>query len=537
MASTDLNTNRLDNAIEQARLIISNLPQDARSTIITAGEYTQVLISSSQDRRLLYQTLDNINPETGTSDMTSALELASAITARQPDTEIIIFSDGKVNLPDQIRVQGKVRYIPIGNNGDNQAVSHITLENKNNNYSTAFVQVNNYAPEPVPRRLILKADGIIIDAHDLDIPAHGQVSIISEIIPENTLILEAALTGKDSLSLDDKIWAIQPVYGSHNVILVSEGNRFLETTLDLLPGINYSTYNLEEFESRLEGNNLEEKSALIIFDNHTYPVSSKLTHNLFYIGPITSTNEFSITGSIENPIPRPNYDNDPLLAYVDLKSVSILDAHRIPLPDWTRPVLIDEISGEPLLFVGERAGQRLAVMSFNPQRSDLPLQVAYPILMANLMEWLLPGRIGDIPAQVKPGQALNFTPPPEITSLTCTDPEGLTTQIDIQDGRAIYADTTKLGTYQVKWGKNQTLVFAVNFSDPQESDILPVEKLSVLDDLSTRDEGSPNQSRSEWWRSLLGIALIILIIEWMVYHRVTFLKIRSQINQPVKSDQ
>ena len=193
MAATDLSPNRMEAAKDQARLLISNLPEDARGTIIAAGENTQVLVSSSQDKRQLYQGLEALQVQSSGSNLTSALELASAIASRQPDAEIVIYSDGKVDLPKRLSIQGRLRYLPIGESGNNQAVSLITLEpSSSTDRLTAFVQVANYHEEPVQRRLTLSADGQLADAHDLAIPAHGQVSIISEIIPADTEILEAS---------------------------------------------------------------------------------------------------------------------------------------------------------------------------------------------------------------------------------------------------------------------------------------------------------------------------------------------------------
>jgi hypothetical protein len=531
MAATDLSSyNRLETAKEQARLLLSNLSQDANFTIIAAGADTHVLVSTSQDRRLLYQALDSLRPRPTGSDLTSALELASAIAARQPDAEIVIYSDGGANLPERLAIHGQIRYIPIGESGNNQSISQITLEPGNSQrVLTAFIQVANYSTEPAQRRLTLSADGELVDAHDLQIPAHGQISIISENIPNETEVLEAVLTESDALSLDDRAWTLQQVSESSKVVLISQGNRFLETALGLLPGIKSSTLNQEDF-----GREMKEDASLLIIDNYGPSTSTLQSSNLLYLGPISSTNTFSVTGIVENPIPRPVSDDDPLLEFVDLIGVSILDASRIPLPDWSRPVLIDENSGYPLLFAGEIDGRRVAVMAFDPRRSDLPLQAAYPILIANLTEWLLPGRIGDIPEQVSPGGVLTFTPQPEIVDLTVIRPDGTDTRLKIQDGRAIYADTTQLGVYRVNWGEDKSLTFAVNFSNPQESDILPIENLSLLDGASATGEHQPQQTRREWWRLLVGIALIILVIEWMVYNRATLTKLGYQVKRNLK---
>ena len=60
------------------------------------------------------------------------------------------------------------------------------------------------------------------------------------------------------------------------------------------------------------------------------------------------------------------------------------------LPAWARPV-IPGPGTSPLLYAGTLAGRPAAVMAFEPRRSDLPLQVAFPVLLANLAGELLGG--------------------------------------------------------------------------------------------------------------------------------------------------
>jgi Ca-activated chloride channel family protein len=440
-----------------------------------------------------------------------------------------------VNLPERLSLQGRVRYLPVGESGNNQAISLITLEPAaDGNSLTAFVQVVNYNTEPVERRLTLTANGQLVDAHDLEIPAQGQAAVISERLPLETSVLEAALTETDALSLDDRAWAVQQVSGLQNITLVSEGNRFLETALGLFPNLEITTLRPDDYLATGRSDQATTPANLTIFDSHT-PTETLPTGNLFFIGPAASSPVFNVAGSLETPVPEPIDADDPLLRHVDLSSVSILDAAQIPLPDWAHPVLIDQNSGAALLFVGEKQGQRIAVLAFDPRHSDLPLQVAYPILMANLVDWLLPGRIGEIPDQIKPGEAVTFTPPPDVDALKVTRPDGSGTQLEIQEGHAIFADTNQLGVYSVSWGEDQSLTFAVNLSNPQESDIKPVESLPLLESTSDAENGPAQQARREWWRPLAAIALLVLTIEWLVYNRATLSKLRTEIMQTAKS--
>ena len=54
-----------------------------------------------------------------------------------------------------------------------------------------------------------------------------------------------------------------------------------------------------------------------------------------------------------------------------------------------RPV-IATVDGDPLLAAGRVNGRNLALLSFSLGESDLPLQVAFPLLISNLTDFLLP---------------------------------------------------------------------------------------------------------------------------------------------------
>jgi hypothetical protein len=88
------------------------------------------------------------------------------------------------------------------------------------------------------------------------------------------------------------------------------------------------------------------------------------------------------------------------------------------LPDWARPV-IPGPRGAPLLYVGERDGLRTAVLAFDPRQSDLPLQVAFPVLLANLTGELLGGSSAPVDS-IRPGDPVELTMRPGVTALRVT---------------------------------------------------------------------------------------------------------------------
>ncbi|MFZ5916747.1 MAG: vWA domain-containing protein [Chloroflexota bacterium] len=540
MAATDVAPSRLEAARAQARQLVDGLPADARVTVIAAGDGALVLLASSRDRRQAHQTIDSLRAGSGGSDLAAALELASAVAARQSDAEIVILSDGRATLPERLAVEGRLRYLPQGISGDNQAIGTLSLElTPGGERLTAFAQVINYGDAAAQRRLTLYADGQLVDAYDLDIPPGGQRAVVADDLPAGAEIVEARLAGSDALSLDDRAWAVQRSASRAAVTLVSEGNLFLETALSLLPGLETTVVKPADFHQSQSTSlpTTQPLAHLTILDTFVPLTATLPVGNLFFIGPPRSTGYFSVTGAVDQPAPWPTSADDPLLAHVDLTGVSVLEAVRVPLPGWARTVVAGDPSpgsgqspGEsvPLLFAGETDGRRVAVLAFDLHRSDLPLQVAFPILMSNLIGWLAPGSGAEVPLQVAPGAAVSLSLPPEVEAVAVRRPDGSTARLEPEDRRVTFADTAQLGVYQFTWGEDARASLAVNLFAPAESDIRPAGSLPLVG-AGEGGEAAPQQARREWWPSLAWLALALLTVEWLVYHRASLTRLWGRV--------
>jgi hypothetical protein len=142
--------------------------------------------------------------------------------------------------------------------------------------------------------------------------------------------------------------------------------------------------------------------------------------------------------------------DEPILRYVDLSTIHIAEAARLTLPDWARTI-IPGPNGAPLLYTGVRSGQPTAVLAFEPRRSDLPLQVAFPILLANLTGELMGGSAAPSEA-VQPGAPVSLAIPADATGLTVTRPDGSVVELVPQsaESRSVSFSGTDLpGIYVV----------------------------------------------------------------------------------------
>ena len=536
MSATDVGPTRLAEAIATAQRLVASLPSSSRVTLIEAG---QSLATNYPLPITHFSSMSSAN-------LASALTLAAAIAAREPDSEVVILSDGHVNLPQPITLPTRVRFISIGNASDNQAIGAFSAQREASGRNlTAFVQLVNYGAQAAQRRLSLYADGRLFTARDVALLPGQAQALTFPGLPSDARTLEARLDGADLLALDDRAWAVPPAGEKISVPIVSNGNRFLETVFRLMPNVEITTTkplsnsqipnpNLQPPTSSLQlptsNNQLPITNyQLTIFDAFV-PTGTLPSGNLLFIAPPRATELFSVTGALELPLPVPVVADDAVLRFVDLRDVSVQSAARIPLPSWARAVIMDNKTNAPLLIVGEQGGRRLAVLAFDLRQSDLPLRVAFPLLMANLLDALVPSSALGTPTSIEPGRPVVIPAPPQTNEVMVRLPDGQTQRIlrqaqdaAAQDGRIIFAQTKQLGIYEVRWqGRDATPTrfnFAVNLFNADESDITPRETIAVTSAQSVGNAQELPRARDEWWRPLAWLALALLVGEWLFAHR------------------
>jgi hypothetical protein len=144
----------------------------------------------------------------------------------------------------------------------------------------------------------------------------------------------------------------------------------------------------------------------------------------------------------------------------------------VQTPPWAS-TLIESDSG-PLVFAGETKGQRIAALMFDLRQSDLPLQIAYPILFSNLINYLAPPSAFDATQSLQPGEILSILPQTDVEQIVIASPSN--TAFTLAADQTTFSQTHELGFYAVNFlSQDSTRVeyFAVNLFDENESNIQP----------------------------------------------------------------
>ncbi len=516
MNAVDVTPSRFEEARKSVQTLINGLSSASSMTLILVAQTPQTLISAESDKSLLRAALIKAQVTQGSADWNSAFALAAGATRNSVSPTIVIISDGGLPESGLPSLPGEVRYIPIGKGNDNIAISALALRAANG-VPQLFAEVTNYSDADRTVLLSLYRADELFDARQLTLKANSKASISMEKLPVTTAIYKAHLSNPqdasaelDSLPLDDTAFAIYQSSASRRALLVSKGNLFLEQLLASLPGIQpFRALPAEDGTLQIPN----EPFDLYVFDG-TIPAELPKS-NLLLVNP--TTNPFFEVGETFKEMGEFQVNEHALTQFVDWKTVHVLQARKVTLPSWMN-VLI-ETDDNPLVFAGETNGQRIAALSFDLRESDLPLQIAYPILFSNLINYLAPPSAFDSSKSLQAGESLSIIPQTDAKQVIVSAPDG--TVYSLPPGQNLFSNTDELGFYAVNFvTENSTRAeyFAVNLFDEAESNLSPRETLQI-GSASITPTVSEQIGLQELWKWLAGFALIILMIEWQVYHR------------------
>ncbi len=516
MQATDVEPTRFDAAKAEAARLIGDLSGSSQMTLIKVGQTPTVLAAATADRAILRRALNEANADPAPADWQAAFALAAGAAQGFRDGRIILISDG--GLPDNLPpLPAETHYIPIGASGENLALSALATRSTETGIQL-FASVANEGLADQQALLTLTLDGALFDSRRVTVPANASANVTWEL-PEGTAVIQAALSEheNDNLPLDDTAWAVHEGGVSNRALLVTDGNLFLEQVYSVLPGV-------EAFKAAPGSDLTDGNFDLTIFDGVALPDPVPET-DLLIINPQPNTLAassdsalLSVTGVFSNTVATRLTDS-PLLQFVDWRNVHIRQAQAVTAP-WAQRLV--EADGGPLILTGERNGHRIAIITFDLRDSDLPLQIAFPILMANITGWLNPGRAFDAPTGLQPGIPVTMAPGAATTAVSIQKPDGTTWTADVGEGALIFTETNQLGLYQVNLrddgGERPAGSFAVNLFSPDESRIQPT-AVTRIGQTTVEASSEGDIGQREFWPWLLGAAFIILLVEWWVHHR------------------
>ena len=525
---------RFDEAKRQALDIVNTLSTGDSVLLVRVGTLPEIIMPYSDNREQLRAAIQGLAPGAGSVDWDSALALAAADRLAESAAErVVILSDGGFGAVAALPGWGDVEweYIPIGASAENIAISQLATSAIGGGAPQLFASLTNFGERAAERIVSLWLDGDLRLSERVAIPAGAARPFIYELPTtdyrelELRLTVPLAATTPDHLADDDRAFATTGNQGSARVLLISqatenaEGNIFIERALASMPG-------LEVLRGRPAMGVPSRVFDLTVLDGWL-PEIGLPVGDLLIINPPRSTAYFQLGARLDVPASLRADATHPIAQYVDLGNVSLLRARAITDSDsWADPIIW--AGATPILLAGESDGRRIAVLPFDLRDSDLPLWIAWPVLMANLMEWF---RTGDSIGtdNLTSGELALFQAPVSADAARVTGPDGAVRVFPLTGASFAFRETDRVGIYRLEWLAGEQAIrtdrFAINLFAPAESEIRP--RLSAqLGSLTLTQSESDALGQREWWLIAAAAALALLLLEWWLYHRRNRLPMR-----------
>jgi len=458
MAATDVVPDRLTAAKQVAIDALKDLPTGGKVSLIAADRTARIVVNESGDLTRVRQAIESIPVTESRGDLGDALELASKLAARSGDAQILVATDAALASKPTGRVAAPVKVLSVGRDRKNQAIVALAVRTAPSAVTrSVFVSVANLDLTAASRRLELWGDDRLLEVRDVKLDPQARSDVIIDDLPREVGTVEVRLVGPDpsvqaapdQLAVDDRAWAVIPPDRTRLVLVVGEGDPYLETALSFLPDVELFGVTPAEY-----GPSTERKDGrpwdLVIFEDFlpaTLPKTPVLA-----IAPPRSGPLGDVSGTLKNPGIGSLDPDEPVLRYVDLSTTHVSEAVKLTAPTWARTV-VPGPRGAPLLYSGTRDGINSAVLAFEPRQSDLPLQVAFPILLANLTGELMGTSTAPTEA-VAPGTPVQLHIPSGAVGLSIVGPDGTETRLapsstDAGGTAVTFAATDRLGIYTV----------------------------------------------------------------------------------------
>lgn len=518
MQSTDVSPSRFAAAQKEGHRAIEALGPRDRMMLIAIGGAMRALTPFTTDKRALNEALDHLRVTDARSDLRHALLLAAGLMRGKKAEEkpsILVISDGalpSVNLPPGFDLP--VHFTKIGTRSENVGIVMMNVRQRLNHEGgyEGVIGMKNFGAHAQQYVLELSVNGKLRDARELSLAAGAQRTEVLQELPTDGGMLRAHLDIDDDLAVDNDAQVIMPKLEPVSVVLATTGNLFLQTALSLDPTLTVSTATTVP-QNMAPG-------TLLVADN--VPVA-QLPRGVsaLLIGTDSLRQSKALPAQVGEELAEPSIADwnrrHPVMVNADITCLHIASAVAFTPAPGALPLI--EASGGTIALAADQRGQRLVALGWNLHGSDFPLRSAFPIFIANCIDWLSGQRQRAQVTNIHTGQAIQIPLPPKVDTAALKYPDGHTEHL-VANGMVLNIEqVTKVGTYHVL-AKNVDVPFTANLLDAAESDLLPRPQLALVGEGGlVRTAHSPLRTEEELWRSLLLLAFVLMAVEWWVFHR------------------
>lgn len=368
MAVKEKGQTRFEQAAERVRAQIRAKAPGDKIALIAMGEEATVISGFSANSVALLASLAEIDIDAARANPNAALALAANMAAAEEGARVVLYSAGCFGPLTHMPTEN-VEFIALGE----KEVANLLIEDVVPDGERLYVTVANNGTVATAGRIEIRDPlGELVGRREVELEAQQRQVLVWRNLPAASWLAVAVDSKGDQLELDNLRYALVTNPALTKLLLVSEGNMFLERALLLQPGLSVSRVTPAAYSPALAT-----KYELFTFDGFLPPVLPAAPVLVFdppHPNPHIGTAAPVSIGRID-ALPHP------LLNYVDLSEVSI-GLSKIIIGG---AGLIESEQGL-LATATTQQSSPLVVFGFAVQAGDLPLRPAFPLLLKNILD-------------------------------------------------------------------------------------------------------------------------------------------------------
>lgn len=498
----------LDTEKRKAAQYIDSLPSNDRVLVVRADSLTTPVTPFTSDRARLLEAIAESTP--GYTSFNAQQAIAYARQAQmssggQPG-EIVYVGPKLISDQDSGPTEANnLRIISTAANLENCGIVSLSVKRANEAASAwqAFVRIKNYGTEPRTIQVRTQFAGTRFNPRMVVILPAETKAIEYNFLTNVAGQLTADLAPADALRSDDSAALYLPRDAALRVAVYTSRPELLKPLLSLNPRLAAKIYSLGEYVANPPAD-------VAILDRFSPAVRPKIPS--LWIQPPTGQSPVPVKATITEPFVSTWNPQGDLTTGLRARELPVADTEVFETFEGDTPVAS---APEGPIIVARPPGRdlpQLAVMGFDPFAGELRFRVTTPLLLANLLRWLRPEAFQhwEISArQVGP-------------ATIALDPEEETGTIHVSDERGLGVPfTIRNHVLQLFVGHPSVIRISSAHYERVLSLTLPDVAAYNWRTSGTVAEGVPltslHPSSVDLWKWLAASALLILLLEWILF--------------------
>jgi Ca-activated chloride channel family protein len=502
---------RLAVAKRLAHQVVAGLAPEDRAMVATFARETVAASGFERPGPILDAAIDGLAAGEQGTDAARAFAFARAVLRGRPHPVLVVVSDGRLAAPE---LAAEVRFLPVGSAGPNVGLMAFSARRRplDGGAVDATVVAQSFAAGPVAGAVEVAAGGQVLERVAVSLAPGERLTRTLGPLATTRAALEARFipAGADLMGFDDRAFAVVPERTRRRVLVVGPANLYLDGAL-LSFGDTVTVRRVAEAQA--ETMRAEWPAwAAVIFDG-VAPAPAPEQGRYLYFDPHGPGSPWAERGRLPDPVATDVDRRHPLLAQLSLADLNVREARRLALiaGDQSVAAALDV----PLILTRRRPGLKMAALSFDVRRSDLPLRPTFPLLLANALEWLDPRSDASVIGQ-RTGAVAHVPVSGGAAWATVVRPDGVSDRL-AASGDSVDVTLDRAGFYRVE--PSVAGLVAANLFDAAESDTRMAPSCTVGGRPLPPWQPPPPSRRPPWPTVALILAALLSLAEWATHHR------------------